>query len=309
MKKLTLYVLCMLLAGITLNSCKKTVLPIKTATATPTVSTIAYGSFSYITVDKSGNIYALLLKSPADTIYKFTPTGIKSMFFIPPVTMDDDTVVTHVMNCLTTDSLGNIYTIVGNGISNQQDVFKIAPDGTSAVAYNININGDYYEHTRIALDVSGDFYYDANGLLYKIAPGGTVALVVTHPTVGVFTPDAYGNIYYQDNQQELQKMAPAGTVTTVVSASTIGGAIYDLGADVFGNVYLSYLSQSNAPIIGRLTQSDSLKTVISSAPGHVDGPVTTARITLATSEVTDAKGNLYFIDQSVTMPSIRKITF
>jgi len=315
MKKLTLYTLSMLLAGILLNSCKKDVPSIKTTktdTTTAKVSTIAYGNYQYITVDKSGNIYALRINSPADTIYKFTQAGVRSVFFVPPVTMNDDTAVTHVMNGLTTDSLGNIYTVVYNGIANNPNVFKIASDGTSTVAYsNINFTGEL-QSGKIAFDGPGNFYYTGNGTLYKISTGGATSQVAAST---VFTPDVYGNIYYATNQTEVQKISPSGTVTTVVPQSKITGDIANMGSDVFGNVYISSFiddsnsgisaSQVNTATITKLKTNDSLKTVISTKQGYADGPISTAKIMLPLSLVTDAAGNLYFLDSG----DIRKITF
>jgi hypothetical protein len=305
MKKLTLYVLCMLLAGITLNSCKKDVSSIKTATAT--VSTITTGYYTYITVDKSDNIYGLQIADPTDTIYKITQTGEKSVFFITPTTTNADTIEHHPMQCLTTDSTGNVYTVIFNTAQGTADVLKISPTGVATVAYS-SINMTLFQaNAKIAFDGLGNFYYANSNTLYKISPAGSSSTILSSG-FSSFTPDVYGNIYYANMGNSLQKISISGTTGSVASGKILGN-VYDLGADIYGDVFISSVAGNDNPAIQILKKNDSVKTVISCPSGHLNGPVTTARISVALSQVTDAMGNLYFTQSDGFPFYIQKITF
>ncbi len=305
MKTIVYYVpviLGIIVMAFCINSCKKDPTSLQ---KTATVSTVATGYYTSITVDKSGNIYALRIQDP-DTIFRITQSGGKSVFYVPPTTIDHDTVEHHPMQCLTTDSAGNIYTIAFNGITHP-DVLKITPTGTATTLYT-NISMAYFQaNAKIALDAQGNLYYPGNNTLYKISPGGALSTVLTAQFV-TFTPDVYGNIYYTNMQNSIQKLSTTGTTSTV-GAGKILGDVYDLGADVYGDVFVSSTSDGGMLAIQKLNKNDSVKTVISCISGHADGPVNKAQISSAVSQVTDATGNLYFMDSGGIPWYIRKITF
>jgi hypothetical protein len=310
MKKLTLYTLGMLLAVVLLNGCKKDVPSIRTTGADSTtakVSTIGTGYYSYITVDKSGNIYGLRIANPSDTIYKITQTGVKSLFYVTPTTTNADTIEHHPLQCLTTDSAGNVYTVSFNLAQGTADVIKIAPAATATVAYS-NINMTLFQaNAKIAFDGTGNFYYSNLNTLYKISVNGSSTIILSSGFT-TYTPDVYGNIYYANLQKSVQEISTSGS-TSGVAAGKILGNVYDLGADVYGDVFISSVASNGNPAIQMLKKNDSIKTVIFNPSGYLDGPVATARISLAMGQVTDATGNLYFIDEGGSQWYIRKITF
>src|ERR1700761_2732987 len=110
MKRTLLYLPALVMLSLLFwSSCKKDLVTHGSASAVSTISTGGY-AFDFITVDKSGNIYGLHHNIAGDTIYRITAGGAKTLFYTPAATTVNDTLQHHPMDCLTTDSTGNIYT-------------------------------------------------------------------------------------------------------------------------------------------------------------------------------------------------------
>jgi hypothetical protein len=314
MKKTLVYLPAFIMLSLLfLGSCKRDVVTIPKKSGA-TVSTIALGNYNYITVDKSGNIYGLK-PGFGDTIYRITQSGVKSVFYVPPVTTQADTTVKFAMDCLATDSSDNIYTVLYNSTTALPNVIKISSTGSASVVYSgINlplINEGMEGSAKIAFDGLGNFYFGGYYGLYKIATSGTTSQI-SNLSNNVFTADSHGNVYYSNvaTANVIQKVSASGTTTAI----TLTTHVFDMCGDVFGNVYISALTNANSAAttvcyIQKLKPNDSVTTILSSPLGHVDGPVATAQIWPAFSPATDASGNLYFSEVSYSPADIRKITF
>lgn len=309
MKNKTIYGLALLLLSVLfLGSCKNDLPVIKKRvaaldTAKGVVSTIASGKYNYITVDKSGNLYALRVNfGGTDSIFKFDASGNKTLFYTPAPVTDHDTLVTNTLTCLATDSSGNIYTEDYLGISSVNAI-KISPAGSASILFTGLTYAGNYSYNKIAVDALGNFYFSDFRGLFKIAAGTSSPMLLIQ-NGNIFAVDKNGNVFYSKGQIDVEKLSTTGAETVIVAPANITGYIYNMSCDVFGNVYVSSGTDLNA-IIQKINVRDSLTTVINAPFGHVDGPVATAKIGIGTSLTTDVSGNLYFTELS----DLRKITF
>jgi hypothetical protein len=310
MKKKTIYMLAFLLiSAMFLGSCKKDFSlksRISSLDSLGTVSTFATGSFDYITTDKNGNVYALHKNYAADTIYKFNASGTKTLFYTPPVVMDDDTAVINTLANLTTDSAGNIYAINYNGLF-VPSVIKITPAGAASTIFSNITYGNGFQIQKIAIDASGNFYFNNNaGIVYKITPGGAISIILN--TAYIFTVDKNMNIIYSENWDDVEKITPQGVKSTLAGPGKILYAVTDITTDRHGNIFIGE-SIGNQAAIQKINTTDTLSKIISSTLGHVDGPIATAKIAAPFSLTIDALGNIYFSEINGTPADIRKITF
>lgn len=113
------------------------------------------------------------------------------------------------------DGSGNIYT----ANQNNSNITKIAPDGTTTVAWAST--GTY--PTSIAVDGSGNVYVEENGgNMDKITPGGSLSTFgSTGGGPGGITVDGSGNIYkarYYSNQ--VMKLTPTGSLSTFATTGS-----------------------------------------------------------------------------------------
>jgi hypothetical protein len=153
----------LLLAALSLGSCKKSLLSktspsnsLKTDTSA-VVSTTYGGFYSYVAADKTGDIYATTASIGNDTIYKFTALT-KSAFYVSPITLSNDTATHHTFGCLTTDTLGNVYVIDYNNGSGT-DVIKITASGAASTLFSNIAPAGINKLLKVAVDASGNLFY------------------------------------------------------------------------------------------------------------------------------------------------------
>lgn len=328
MKQKIGYTIAALLAvTILLGGCKKDGFKKLSANdSTLTVSTLTTGLYDYIAADNSGNVYALHLNYGADTIYKFDASGNKTLFYTAPTTTDHDTVVKHTMACLSTDSLGNIYTINYSGGTYVPNVMKITSAGSASTVYsNITPYGGL-QIQKIAVDGNGYFYFSDGHGIHTIFTNGNSELVVTG--VSTFAVDKKGDIFYpttnSSGQMSITETFTGGGASVIIAGpgstqtSVTFNNVSSLATDKYGDVFTGEVSGTNIATIHLLkytaynpqkTGWQSVNTIISSPFGHVDGPVATAKIGVPFSMTTDNNQSLYFSEVTGTPADIRNISF
>jgi len=319
MKKGTLYTLALLLLpALFFVGCKKDLtlkklsstdsLKTDSATRHGTVSTVINGLYDWIAADNSGNIYALNNNFGTDTIYKIDSLGHRSFFYTPPITMDHDTAVINTMGCLTVDSLGNLYTVAYRG-NKPLNVIKITSAGSGAVILNGITPGGGSQVEKIAVN-QGNFYFSNNLGVHEITAGGSSSVILNN--ISIFTVNRDGVLYYPvisgSGQVNLGQLSAFGTKYTFTNITL--DDVVDITNDKAGNLYTSETTTNNHAEIHAINYAKTKKvTIISSAFGHVDGPVATAKIGVAFSLVTNSSGSLYFSEITGNPHDIRRISF
>jgi len=318
MKQKTSYVIYFLmLLAMAFGSCQKDLVTYPKGT-TVTVSTVAKGYYDWITVDKTGNTYALKLNyGTPDTIYKIDATGNRSAFYTVPVTMDHDTVVVNPLDFLSIDSLNNIYTVqYSTAAFKSPAIIKITTDGTASTLFT---NFSAYGGLAIQklLVSNGNIYFNDGDGLHKITAGGSSSVLLSYVYAFAVGPD--GSIFYPvynaSNQIDITQLSPSGTKTIIagpdrsvnLSATESFDQLVDLSSDNAGNIYTSESSNTVATIHRIAASTDVVTKIISTPYGQVDGPLATAQISIAFSLATNSTG-LYFTERTAATPDIRKIT-
>ncbi len=280
-----------------------------------TVTTLATGSYYYLTTDNNGDVYTL--GYGADTIYKFDAVSGKTRFYSLPVTTDHDTVVINKLECLTRDSSDNIYAVSVNnaGVAN---VLKIPQSGSPSTIFS-NIDGTKGLRITNIASSKGNFYFSDGTGIYEIAPGGTAVLLATSFSSD-FTVDADGNVIYTTytyannaGKINLNQVSPQGVksvlVTGLYNAGNSSAFSADIATDKFGNIYAAVMD--NSFMLLKVSPTKKVTTIMSSAFGNVDGPLRTAKIGAAFNLAADPTGNIYFSQFTAnnSVFSLRKITF
>ena len=153
--------------------------------------------------DRSGNLFV----SQGDSIFKFTPKGVKSTFVIskPSFYFTD----------LAFDAAGNLF------VTDEHSIYKFAPDGTkSTFATGLD------HPTGLAVDAAGSVYVtvvtapDASShAILKFSPDGTkstFASLLGSFFAGDLAFDRSANLFVW-NSHAILKFDPSGTRTTFVS--------------------------------------------------------------------------------------------
>jgi len=322
MKKGTLYTLALLLLSVfIIDGCKKDLALKKLNTLTDsaahhiTVSTMTTGYYNLVAPGGNGSVY--ILRGYADTIYKVDSAGNKTVFYTPAAV---DTAV-NMLTALTTDSSGNVYTLSFSKLAAK--IIKISPAG-SATTYIDNLVA--YKNAggiiNIVIDNSGNIYFANYNGIYKAVPGGAISQISTEQTASIAIDDAGDLIIAHDNT--IGKITPGGTETIIAGTGSYGSAdgpvatatfniIHEIACDNKGNIFVSEVKNGNTNQIRVITNANKVYTLISSLTGHVDGPISIAKIGTPSFLVTDAAGNLYFSegnnDGGPASNDIRKITF
>lgn len=328
MKKLTIYTLALLLLpAIFIIGCKKDLTVKRSpsitgsnvnfpASGSTMVSTVGNGYYTFVAPADNGGVYAL--RGYTDTIYKIDATGNKTIFYAPAAT---DTAV-NILNSLTTDSLGNVYTLCFTSLTAK--IVKISPAGVATtyvdglVSYK-NAGGII----NIDIDNTGNLYLTNYNGIYKIAPGGTISQISTEQVASFAIDDAGNLVIAHDNT--IGRMTPAGVETRIAGTGSYGSKdgpaatatfniIHEVACDNKGNIFVSEIKNGYTNQLREITITDTVYTLISSLDGHVDGAITGAKIGPASFLVNDAAGNLYFPEGTNTFDGsakndIRKITF
>ncbi|HEY4271853.1 MAG TPA: hypothetical protein VGM65_07595 [Candidatus Udaeobacter sp.] len=167
-------------------------------------STVAKGTNpDGMAFDRSGN----LVVSQGDSIFKFTPKGIKRTFVISKPFPD--------FTDLVFDAAGNHF------VTDEHSISKFAPDGTKSTFV-----GGLDHPTGLAVDAVGNVYVtvvtapDASShAILKFSPDGTKSTFTSLPGsffAGDLAIDRSGNLFVW-NSHAILKIDPSGTPTTFAS--------------------------------------------------------------------------------------------
>jgi len=316
MKNTLLFIAALfVLPTILLPGCKKDGLLVKSKSTDSTVTTLATGSYYYVTTDNNGELYALAYGG--NTIYKYDGNSGKTAFYTLPATVSGDSTAFNKMQCLTSDSLGNIYTINVNG-EGTANVLKITQSGSASTTFS-NINPDKVLQVQYIGTNNGGFYFSTYAGIYKIAPGTGPQLLVNSFSPD-FAVDKNGNVIYATYiQYDNTAKISLNQVTPQGGQSVIAANIYSTGntsvfgtnivTDKLGNTYV-YITTSSFTLL-KINTAAIVSTVMTGTIGNVDGTFKTAEIGGVYNMVTDPSGNIYFSqgNDNLSESYIRKITF
>jgi hypothetical protein len=215
---------------------------------------------------------------------------------------------------LTTDSLGNVYTVNTNSLNYKQSVLKISPVG-NATEFISNFSQYVSPRNRyigkIVIDKNQNFYFmDIDGI-HKISAAGVATVIATNND-DRFAVDNNGNVIYSitdgsAHTTKVAKVTSAGIQSTVANTDYVG----DITTDSHNNIYIGTFTLSAVNTIYKISAAGKSTTLITSAVGHTDGPLLSAKIGSPIYLSIDAAGSLYFYEVPVGSESycIRKITF
>jgi hypothetical protein len=327
MKQILLFaIVVLMLSTFFLTGCNKDLITTKKPTISDSVktaslihsakiSTIVSDYFSATTTDKSGNIYGLK-NANTSTIYSISASGQESVFYAPqPVGSD----TSHIsLSCLTTDSLGNLYTVSLNSFTHLQRILKISPAGVASTFLN---NFSQYISSRnsfvyeIIIDKDANLYFGDIDGIHKLTPAGTLTLI-KQVYQSHFAVDKNGDVVFplkdSNGKIEIVKVSPQGVQSVVITPAQVNfSQVGEVAADKWGNIFVSDLTNNTQNTIYVVNADNALFTVITSANGSTDGALATAKIYEPFNMSTDAAGNLYFFEVSDYGggSDIRKIVF
>jgi len=211
--------------------------------------------------NNNGNFYY----SSNQQIKKLTPDGVVSTI----ANINDG------FDSFAIDSFENIY----YSSYNTNSIQKVSADGTTSTFYS----GFYYAF-NLKCDWEGNLYFvqydnNYNQSLVKVTPNGTMTSIVNGSSVGSFTFDYFGNLYYTD-YNSIHKVTPNGGNSTYIS----GNYAESLACDLVGNLY--FVDFSSAPCIKKVTPNGVVQVYLAndSNLGNPQGLVS------------DSTGVLYFIN-------------
>ena len=216
---------------------------------------------------------------------------------------------------LLADGNGNLYgTTAKGGASGNGVVFKLAPGGTYTVLYSFTGgSAGRFPQAGLIADSSGNLYGTTqfggamgNGVVFKLAPGGTETVLYSfchlpgctdgaYPQAGLIA-DSSGNLFGTtpyggtSNDGVVFKLTSGGTYTVLYSFSGGGDGAFPgapLIADGSGNLYGTTAAggASNDGVVFKLTPGGT-ETVLHSFTGS-DGAGPFAGL------ISDSNGNLY----------------
>ncbi len=220
---------------------------------------------------------------------------------------------------LTTDSLGNVYTVNTNSLNYKQSVVKISPGG-NATDFISNFSQYVSPRNRsigkIVIDKNQNFYFmDIDGI-HKISAIGVVSVIATNND-DRFAVDNDESVIYSitdgaAHTAKIVKITRAGVQSVVANTENINfWSVTDIVTDTRNNIYIGTLSLSDINTIYKINASGKLITLVAGANGHTDGSLASAKIGGPFYISIDATGSLYFFEvpSGGGMLCIRKITF
>ena len=312
MKKILIIPAAILMLLSTLAGCKKDG-ALKPVTADSTVTTLATGAFSFVTTDNTGELYAL--GYGGSTIFKYDGHNGKIAFYTSPQVSSGDTTAVNKLECLTSDSLGNVYTVSVND-AGVADILKITSSGAaSTILSNVNSNNTY--PIQCLATYNGTFYFSNPDGIYKIVAGCAPQFLVSIINSS-FAIDRNGNVIYtaysqanNNGQISLDEITPQGAQSVVVAnlyTAINSGITATVATDKLGNV-CTYVTADSFALL-KTNSNAKTTTLLSGVIGNVDGTFKTAKIAGVIDMVADPSGNIYFSQGSgLSANSVRKITF
>ncbi|MDB5096682.1 MAG: repeat containing protein, partial [Cyanobacteria bacterium RYN_339] len=229
---------------------------------------------------------------------------------------------------LARDAGGSLY-IAEQGTS---QIWKILPSGALSVLAGAGGTGFadgagptalFNQPQGLAVDASQNVYVADrfNQRIRKISPAGVVTTLAGNGATGAgdgpaagatfWNPfgvavDAAGNVYVADRSNNLiRKVTAAGMVTTLASGFQYPES---LAVDPAGNVIVADRANHR---LKKITPDGTVSTLLGNGtPGHVDGPVASARIDSPYNVMVDPAGNVYFTcrNPSSGMNTVRVLT-
>ena len=194
-----------------------------------TLGSAAQFFFEGLAIDIAGNVYVMgtdTSPTAAGTIFKFTPSGERSVFGSVPGVPDNP-----IANLgLAFDSTGNLYATA----SGAQTIYKFAPDGTRTVFVGPDAFAPGEYPAGLAFDISGNLFVS----IETLSDPGADSIVYFSPTgvkspfaTGLTTPrglafDSSGNLFVAEANAEFRPgdilKFPSGGGMPTVFASGFG---------------------------------------------------------------------------------------
>ena len=192
-----------------------------------TVGSAANFDFVGLALDMAGNAYVMATddNSGAGTIFKFTPSGNRSVFGTVPGTTGDN--LLQANEDLVFDSGGNLYAADGGA----QTIYKFAPDGTRTVfagpsafdpgVYPFGLAFDSTGNLFVSTECFAPFFCDlGSDTILKFTPTGVKSTFAT----GLTTPrglafDSEGNLFVAESFPggDILKITPEGVTDVFAS--------------------------------------------------------------------------------------------
>jgi len=260
--------------------CNGTTLTSSTFTVTAgTQTTYAYGNVELISIDGSGNMYAVATGSD---VYKIIPGGSTTSTFAG----NGYNGIFFVLAGIAIDAAGNVYVAdayryVINKITPGGTVSVFAGSGTAAYKDGTGTSAQFLSPIGLAIDASGNLYTCDAFRVRKITPAGVVTTLAgsgvsgnvdgqgttaQFAAIGGIAVDASGNVYVSDTKNlNIRKISATGLVTTIAGSGTAGFADGQGTAAQF-----TYPQGMAVDAAGNVFVSDNLTTNLS---GGSNGPV------------------------------------
>ena len=181
------------------------------ADGTPTILLTTDGSVGQTTLDAAGNVYVASSDQVCDNsglciqtsnVWKIAADGT------PTIVLTTDGNVRQIL----LDEAGNVYVASsvsvfdGDGCTSSNIVWKINPNGISAIFENFDCTFFGGGFNIVALDAPGNIYIRMSDTMFKITPDGTSTIFVSFDSnggaffnLGRTALDAAGNVYAASN--------------------------------------------------------------------------------------------------------------
>ncbi|HEY8027071.1 MAG TPA: DUF4214 domain-containing protein [Burkholderiaceae bacterium] len=238
-------------------------------------------------VDSSGNLYVADVTGP--TVRKVTPGGVVTTFAGQSGVTGAQGLLTSPLtfqapNSVAVDKSNNVF--IGDSALNR--IVKVAPDGTSSIAFGV------YPYSSPQL---GDIYIPTMPQTFTVDPLGNIYFVDTlHYRICKVTPNGVAAIYAGFQYSDIQ--ASDGNLATATFSLPTA-----IAGDPAGNLYVIDYNT-----IRKIDTAGNVSTVAGSTVnfGYQDGNASTALFAFPTSLAIDTHGNIYVADYGNN--AIRKVT-
>src|SRR6266511_5404549 len=177
-----------------------------------------------LAVDDKGNLFV----ADTNTIFKFTPEGVKSTFASGNVPETYDPYhVAEVFTGLALDRSGNLF--VAEHVSGS--ILKFTPDGKKSTF------ASEFSPYKMAVDGAGNLFAADGNTIFKFTPDGKKNTFATGINPGDLVFDRAGNLFVTDpGSDSILKFTPDGKKSTFATGISYPG---DLVFDRAGNLFVS----------------------------------------------------------------------